>query len=283
MTYIVPNYFFEHNYKNLLKIDNLLCLNYITKHKDNSIYARTTMHSMVILLNGSKVVHLNGENLKVNSNEICFLAQNNYYLSERITDNTKYKSLIIYFDDNFVFDFVKKYKLKLTDDEKKNIIKVNYKNDALFKNCVESFQKYLDEVTDVNLLKLKIEEMFLHTLRVNEKTFYGHFNSIISTSQDRTKFILESNIDLIQSVEEMCNITRLPQSKLRRYIKKEYNTTPKVWLDSKRLEKATLMLTNSDKSISEISAICGYSTVSWFIAQFKKHYNLTPKDFRQKL
>ncbi len=283
MTYIVPNYFIENNYSNLIEIDNLLCLNYITKTKNDFINARTTMHSMVILLDGAKIVHMNSQDMKVLSDEICFLTQNNYYISERIPDNSKYKSLIVYFDDKFIFDLISKYNLIISTKEQQNIIKVNYKKDILLKDTINIFQEYLINKIGTNLLKLKIEEIFLHSLRLNNIAFSKFINSILSTSKHRTKFILESNIDLIQNLDDMCGFTRLSQNQLRRYIKKEYNLTPKVWLDSKRLEKAILMLKNTDKTITDISTTCGYSTVSWFISQFKKQYNQTPKEFRYKI
>lgn len=48
MTYIVPNFFIENNYNNLIKIDNLLALNYITKTSNDSVNVRTTMHAHAI-------------------------------------------------------------------------------------------------------------------------------------------------------------------------------------------------------------------------------------------
>ncbi len=283
MTYIVPNYFIENNYPNLLKIDNLLCLNYITKNKDNTVYARTTMHSICILLEGSKTIHLNDKNITVNKGEICFLTQNNYYISERLTNNLQYKSLLIYFDDKFIFDFIEKFNIKIENKNKNNIAKVTYLNDKLFENNIKTFQQYLNEKLDQNFLKLKIEEILLQVVRLNNKLMYSFLNSILSTSQDRIKHILESNIDLINTLDDMCNITRLTQSKIRRYIKKEYNLTPKVWIDTKRLEKSVLMLKNTNNTITDISTECGYSTVSWFISQFKKHYKQTPKEYRYKM
>jgi len=107
LTYVVPNFFIENNNNNLIKIDNLFCLNYITKQKSDFISVRTTMHCMIILLDGSKVIHLKDTDINVNSNEICFLTQNNYFMSERITKDLNYKSLIIYFDDKFIFEGTK--------------------------------------------------------------------------------------------------------------------------------------------------------------------------------
>lgn len=283
MTYIVPNFFMENNDSKLIKIDDLFCLNYITKQKSDFISVRTTTHCMIILLDGSKVIHLKDSDININSNEICFLTQNNYFMSERITKDLNYKSLIIYFDDKFIFDLIQKYKININSTNEKNIIKLDYSKDLLLKSNISLFQKYIDKKLDNNLLKLKIEEIILHSLRINQILFSSFIQSIISTSQDRIKYTLESNIDLIQTLDDMCSITRLTQNQLRRYIKKEYNLTPKIWIDIKRLEKATLMLKNTEKSITDISTECGYSTVSWFISQFKKQYNQTPKEFRYKI
>jgi AraC family transcriptional regulator, exoenzyme S synthesis regulatory protein ExsA len=204
-------------------------------------------------------------------------------MSERLTADSTYKSLLIYFDDQFIFDLIQKYNMIIDTKEEKNIISVNYKSDALFTCNVENFQQYLEQNFDTMLLKLKIEELFLQAIRLQKSSMHAFINAILSTSHDRIKFILESNIDLIQTLEDMCALTRLTQSKIRRYIKNEYNVTPKIWLDTKRLEKAELMLKNTDKSISDIATECGYATVSWFISQFKKHYKRTPKEFRHKM
>ena len=216
MTYIVPNYFIENNYKNLIKIDKLWCLNYITKSQNDFVDARNTMHSMNILLQGSKIIHTKNKDITISINEILFLTQNNYYMSERMTNKSKYKSMIIYFDDKFIFEFVKKYKIDIQTKESKNLIKVAYKQNIVFANSIESFQQYLENKFDTNLLKLKIEEILLHTMRVNTKEFSSFLNAVISTSQDRLLYILESNIDVINSVHDMCVLLRLSPSQLRR-------------------------------------------------------------------
>ena len=162
MIYIVPNFFIENKKSNILKIDNLFFLQYSTKQKNDFISIRTTMHCMIILLEGSKVIHLKDRDIDVNSNEICFLTQNNYFMSERITKDFNYKSLIIYFDDKFIFDLRQKYKINITSRSKQNVIKVDYSKDILFKNSISIFQEYIKKKLDDNLLKLKIEEIIFH-------------------------------------------------------------------------------------------------------------------------
>lgn len=282
MTYIVPNYFLENNYKNLTKFDSLFCLHSIKKTQNDFVDARNTMHSMNILIEGSKIIHTTNENLTINAKELCFLTQNNYYMSERMTKESRYKSMILYFDDAFVLEFIKKYKLQLTTTEEQNSLQISYVSDKYFLENIMQFEEYLENSFSTQLLKLKVEEIFLQTLRLSPANFHSFLNAILNKIEARTLHILESNIDMIENIEDMCRVSRLTPNQLRRYIKKYTNSTPKTWLDTKRVQKAVLLLKNSDKNISEIATECGYSSVSWFISQFKKEYSLTPKEFREE-
>ncbi len=282
MTYIVPNTFIENKDAKLKKIDCLYYLDYSTQKKNDFISFRTTMHCLIVLIEGSKIIHFKDQDFWLEENEVCFLTQNNYFMSERLALNSKYKSLVIYFDDKFIFEFLKKYKIEVNASKEKDIVKVQTLDDKFLKNSIEILQEYVRQDLDENILKLKIEEIILHSLRINKKDFLAYLNTIKLSSGSRNRFILESNIDVIQNLDDMCKLIRMSPNQLRNYIKREYNLSPKVWLDKKRLEQASMMLKNTDKTISEISSDIGYSTVSWFISQFKKHYNLTPKEFRYK-
>lgn len=107
-------------------------------------------------------------------------------------------------------------------------------------------------------------------------------NQIVNTKPSRIKYILESNLDIINNVSDMCKLTRLSDSMLRKEMIRLYNQKPKQWLDKQRLKKAIVMLKNTNKSISDIATSCGYSTVSWFIIQFKKYYKTTPFSYREE-
>ena len=282
MTYIVPNYFLENNYKNLTKIDTLLCLHSIKKTENDFVDARNTMHSMNILIAGSKIIHTKDENITVNANEICFLTQNNYYMSERMTKQSQYESMILYFDDAFVLEFMKKYKIRPSNTQEKSWLQISYEKDRCFLETVGQFEVYLDKKLPMELLKLKVEEIFLQTLRLYPKSFYSFFNAIVNSTEARILYILESNIDMIETIEDMCRLSRLTPNQLRRYVKKHTHTTPKLWIDAKRLQKALLLVKNSDKNVTEIATDCGYATSSWFISQFKKEYGMTPKELRKE-
>lgn len=256
MTYVVPNYFIEKNDSRIVDLEEIYCINYITKYREDFLSIRNTMHALMIPLIGQKIITTKEEKLDINSSNICFLYQNNYFLSKRVNENLKYKSIVLFFSDKFVLDFIKKYKIK--SDKKSEIELLNF-----------DYSKF--------------EELFLLVLQKDEKSLIQFFNKIINTTKDRIKYILESNLDFVNSFEDICSLTRQTPSKIRKYFKDEFNTTPKLWINEKRLEKATLLLKTTDETISQIATSCGYSSVSWFILEFKKRYNLTPKDYRYKI
>ena len=60
------------------------------------------------------------------------------------------------------------------------------------------------------------------------------------------------------------------------------NTSPMVYLNRYRLEKAVFLLRNTALSVTEIAYACGFSNASYFCELFHKYYGTTPGKFRGK-
>ena len=56
----------------------------------------------------------------------------------------------------------------------------------------------------------------------------------------------------------------------------------KEYLTSLRMTKAYNMLLSSDLPVSEVALACGYENFSYFIAEFKKVYHITPSQLRKQ-
>ena len=74
----------------------------------------------------------------------------------------------------------------------------------------------------------------------------------------------------------------LNKSYLVRLFKATYGKTPIQILSSLRMEKAFDLIINTNMNISEIAFECGYSSNSYFISEYKKHFNETPLKTRSK-
>jgi AraC family cel operon transcriptional repressor len=69
---------------------------------------------------------------------------------------------------------------------------------------------------------------------------------------------------------------------LSRSCKKHLNKTPSKLVNDIRLEHSAKLLTTTNIPIVEISADCGFESLSYFYHRFKEHYGLSPRDFRKQ-
>jgi len=280
MTTTLPNYIFENIDKYQIINDEQIIVSKSSNLKKERMFLRNSMHVVILLVNGGKILHLKNEDIKINTSKILYLSQGNYFMSELIGDKNSFESILVFFDDDMVLDFIKKYNIKIETSVQREYL--NLQRNEFISSCIENINQYFK--TNINnsieLVKLKLDELFLYSLSQDKANFSQFLNAIINTKAFRTKFILESNLDIINSVDDMCKITRISSKALRKEMLRLYDQNPKEWLDSQRLLKAQELLKNTKDSISDISTSCGYSSVSWFISQFKKYYNTTPLLYR---
>lgn len=85
------------------------------------------------------------------------------------------------------------------------------------------------------------------------------------------------------SIEMVAREFHISGTQLRRVFKSELGISPSDYLASIRLESAKeLLMMRPDLSISEISDNCGYSSVYYFSAAFRKAVGMTPSEFRRE-
>jgi AraC-like DNA-binding protein len=264
----------------IISLDKNFIVAKITKTIKSKVTIHTLMHSMSFLEEGTKRVYFKEYEKVLKKGSIFFLSQGNYYMSDMLESESMCKSTAIYFDDKFILDFISKYQVSLEGYGTE--VLVDFSSDTILTHLMNSYLFYVDGDVKYKsgILKLKTEEIFLHLLSVSPSTFCTFLKEVSQSSKDRIRYVLESNIELIRTVEDMCKITRLNESQLRLEIQKTFSMSPKTWLDLKRLKYASYLLENTEDSIVSIATTCGYSTASWFGVQFKKQYGLTPKAFR---
>jgi len=282
MTYLVPNYFLEEKPNTVISSDSLFSFVYTNHTGSKHISIRNTTHAMVLITSGSKTIISQAYDTTLRAGDILLLTQGNYYMSEIVGEQGPYEALLVYFEDAFIMDFIAKYKIDVDIENTNNF--VFFSSGKLLHALVSSFKLYIHKNLEQQneIIKLKTEEILLHLLTKDKPLFVSWLRAISLLAKDRVLHILESNLDLIENIDDMCKIARVSKQELRNKIKQSTHMQPKVWLDNKRLEKAALLLRNSDKNIGSIATTCGYSTLSWFGVQFKKAYGMTPKAYREQ-
>lgn len=83
------------------------------------------------------------------------------------------------------------------------------------------------------------------------------------------------------SMEELCLLAEMSESKLRITFKSLYGKTLYAYIREAVMKRAMQKLANDELSIKNIAAQCGYENPAKFAAAFKDVHGITPSDFRK--
>lgn len=101
----------------------------------------------------------------------------------------------------------------------------------------------------------------------------------------KVKSILDyiySHTTQIETVDDVANEFFISKYHLMHLFKKYVGVSIMEYITNTKIMLACKYLLSSDKSIHEISVLCGFSSCSYFCKLFKKRMHLTPSDYRNK-
>lgn len=75
--------------------------------------------------------------------------------------------------------------------------------------------------------------------------------------------------------------TGFPLHLVKLVFRQQMQTSPTRYIRSRRLEEAARLLTESDRSVSEICTQCGFGSLETFHRVFRQEYGITPGKFRK--
>ena len=94
------------------------------------------------------------------------------------------------------------------------------------------------------------------------------------------KRIIDSQLALAPSCEELARKVNISTSKLSKGFSSLFGTSVHAYIIDQRLEKAASLLLESNLNVSQVAAFVGYSKPSNFAAAFKKKYGVIPKNYK---
>lgn len=80
-------------------------------------------------------------------------------------------------------------------------------------------------------------------------------------------------------ISHLAEIANVSEKHFRRLFFDVYNQTPRQFLQELRIDNAKILLTNTNKSISDIAEICGFADVYSFSHCFKRQTGVAPNKY----
>lgn len=102
-------------------------------------------------------------------------------------------------------------------------------------------------------------------------------------SIEQVRQYIDQHISEELSVEKLAAMAYVSQNHLTRSFKKKYGMTVIDYIMKHRLALAEDMLRNTNKTITMISDEVGYFDYVYFSKLFKRHYGVTPREYRMMM
>lgn len=94
------------------------------------------------------------------------------------------------------------------------------------------------------------------------------------------RYIDQHDGEVKTSVAALAALVGMSRSSFVSAFAASFHTTPRQFVLNRRIGSARTLLSETDQSITEISAALGFSTHSHFSAAFKKRMGVTPSQYR---
>lgn len=95
------------------------------------------------------------------------------------------------------------------------------------------------------------------------------------------RFFITQKIQNSFSLQEVAKRVGLNENKLKYGFKEVFGTTVFGYLFDYKMQLAKQLLTDTDKSVSEIAILCGYDYPSHFSTSFKRKWGVSPQEIRK--
>ncbi len=235
-------------------------------HKSYEIY---------VLISGTKSYFIESDFFNVNAGEVVLISSEKLHKTGGFGC---YRALISFSDE-----FLKKYFTPTA---------INQLLECFNKNHVKPTKEQFEEILRlINVMQKnqaeKIEgDAFLHLAEILKilKESPEAVKSVIQTKGYTNKIIeyVNNNYNTISGLKDVAEKFYVNKSYLCRLFKRETGMQFTTFLNKIKLRNAVNYLLNSNKSISEISYLVGFSTSAYFCNLFKKEYNLTPHEYKKQ-
>jgi AraC family transcriptional regulator len=109
-----------------------------------------------------------------------------------------------------------------------------------------------------------------------------HYSEYLSRI-NRTFDYIESHLEKPMTLEELATVANFSKFHFSRIFQSIVGETPFQFILRVRLEKAAMLVrTNKNDGISEIAYKCGFSDVSIFSRNFKRHFQISASQYRER-
>ncbi|HEU5168707.1 MAG TPA: AraC family transcriptional regulator [Chitinophagaceae bacterium] len=235
-----------------------------------------------ILLEGSKEIFNQVSHAKIDPGKLFLLAAGSALMSDGVATNGRYESILIFFSNDFLMDFCLRHHIQ-TPQKKEDPALITLNKDSFLFNYEKSLKLLEEARAEQTLQKIKIEELLLYLLQKYPSQIKSFITQAFQSNQEnKIKQVVSANIEKGLAIDELAFLCNMSVSTFKRHFSEVFQTSPKKYFIQHKMERAKKLL-QLNKRTSDIYFELGYSNLSSFSSEFKKHFGVSPKQFHAEI
>lgn len=234
------------------------------------------------VISGELTVYMNEDEVTAGANEIVFVNQE--IIHGYFPKNCIYEVIDFDADEILLRTSLCKDILHTFTNNKVNVLPFHPDRNAdLHRITNRLFTLASVQSNDHDLVLLSILFELLGTIYANHH-YIENFKSSTNVKMFKPllDFIEKSYMNPI-TLAEMAQISGMTINRFATCFREFFRQTPIEYLNSYRMERACILLINTNASITEIAYQCGFNDSSYFVKVFKKYKGSTPKKYRSSM
>ncbi|MBS1605435.1 MAG: helix-turn-helix transcriptional regulator [Bacteroidetes bacterium] len=247
-------------------------------------------NAISLVIEGQKTMTFTATTVYPNDKEIHFLSAGHCVASINISKQTRFRSILIFFDDKVLADFFLDNAAVIEKAMRMTKIKpsayVAFPKDEFITHYIDSLALMLkkDIRLSMPMKRIKLQEILLYLLENHTKGFLSFKNRVHLGSAGMTiRKVVETNLVNNLSIDEMAFLCNLSASTFKRQFRNIYGESPNTWIVAQKMEIAAQLLTQQKEKPAEIWFKLGFETHSGFTRSFRKHFGVAPKDYSGRM
>lgn len=263
--------------------EDLLIYDYHADRESSRQEVILSRHTISFLQEGEKEIIADHNPVAINDSKFLIMRAGHCLMTEKLSsEKAKYSSLLLFFSQRVVLDFIKKHEIDLSDTgPEESTTPLNY--DPFIRTFILSLRDLmtLDRIVQNKLLAVKFEELMIYLItRDGTSLLSSLFNHNDQRSFDFVK-VVEANKFKKLTLNQLAFLSNMSVSTFKRAFEKHYQESPIKWFHDQRLAQAAYLLRSESRRPSDIYLETGYESLSNFIQAFKQKYGVTPKQYQR--
>lgn len=236
---------------------------------------------LCLLLEGRKEVTDHQRQIVFDNRQLLLLEAGNCLMTERTSELQHYESILIFFSNEFLFDFVQGYALPDEASEKRDRFLTLEKDDFIL-HYQQSLQLASETLqADEGLLKVKLQELLIYLLRVYPDSVEAFIHNCLHREAHFSfREVIERHAGKNLGTEELAFLCHMSLSTFKRRFREVFHTSPGQYFQEQKMQQALRLLQRNHRP-SEVYDQIGYHSLSSFSHEFKKHFGVSPGEFQQ--